>query len=505
MGQNRKKPGGRYQRLLVPLLCLIAAAAVACGLFIIGGKGSGRADHKSMGSAAALSVEASDMQSAASADTAETELKKTPGEDYALTVKFRNGQEVIRGIFKDKVAADGSADESEMRTVTTPNGDFLYKESDLQNMLNSFPEMQDADMTQPVNARIEKKDSDFEIVPQTDGTVLDKEAVLRAVENAVSGCQTELDLTAADGIYKNAEISADNEALNQQLGALNQAVSASITYTLPTSTRTLDGSTTVNWLTQNADGSWTKDNAVWNQHIADYVAQLAADTDTVNSDRTFHATGIGDITVKGTGYYGYQVNQSAEISQLTDELNSGAVTTREPVYSVTAYASPDDNNGFGQNYVEADLSRQHIWVYVNGQVAYETDCVSGTMNESYYTPEGAFMLLNKEKDATLLGDQIAGKENYYTYTQPVSYWMPFTYSGCGMHDATWRGAFGGDIYIANGSHGCLNLPLDAAAQIYNLVSVREPVIIYYSAGYTLAPAPAQVQTEGVYYDKNAAG
>jgi hypothetical protein len=74
-----------------------------------------------------------------------------------------------------------------------------------------------------------------------------------------------------------------------------------------------------------------------------------------------------------------------------------------------------------------------------------------------------------------------------------------------MHDATWRGTFGGDIYIANGSHGCLNLPLDAAAQIYNLVSVREPVIIYYSAGYTLAPAPAQVQTEGVYYDKNAAG
>lgn len=503
MGTNRRKSGGRYRRLVLPLLCLIAAIGILCGLFVIGGKGAGSSNHKSIGSVAALSVEASDTQSAG---PEETELKQTPGEDYSLTVKFRNGQEVIRGIFTDRVSSDAdSADESEQRTVTTPNGDFLYKVSDLHNMVNNFPEMQDANMTQPVNARIEKTDSGFAIVPQSDGTVLDKGAVLRAVESAVSGCQKELDLTTTDGIYQSAEISADNEALNQQLSALNQAVSASITYTLPTSTRTLDGSTTVNWLTQNADGSWTKDDAAWNQHIADYVAQLAADTDTVNSDRTFHATGIGDVTIKGTGYYGYEVNQSAEISQLTDELNSGAVTTREPVYSVTAYASPDDNNGFGQNYVEADLSRQHIWVYVNGQVAYETDCVSGTMNESYHTPEGAFMLLNKEKDATLLGDQIAGKENYYTYTQPVSYWMPFTYSGCGMHDASWRGAFGGDIYIANGSHGCLNLPLDAAAQIYNLVSVKEPVIIYYSAGYTLAPAPAPVQTEGVYYDKNAAG
>ena len=189
--------------------------------------------------------------------------------------------------------------------------------------------------------------------------------------------------------------------------------------------------------------------------------------------------------------------------QLTDELNSGAVTTRQPTYSMTEYAAPDDNNGFGQNYVEADLSRQHVWVYVNGQVAYETDCVSGTMNESYYTPEGAFIILNKEQNATLLGDKIAGKENYYTYSQPVSYWMPFTYTGCGMHDATWRGSFGGDTYITSGSHGCLNLSLDAAAQIYNLVSVKEPMIVYYSSGYTLAPAPAPVQTEGVYYNKNA--
>ena len=166
MGTNRRKYGGRYRRLVLPLVCLIAAIGILCGLFVIGGKGAGSSNHnhKSIGSVAALSVETSGTHSA---DPEEMELKKTPGEDYSLTVKFRNGQEVIRGIFTDRASSDAdSTDESEQRTVTTPNGDFLYKVSDLQNMVNNFPEMQDANMTQPVNARIEKTDSGFAIAPQ---------------------------------------------------------------------------------------------------------------------------------------------------------------------------------------------------------------------------------------------------------------------------------------------------------------------------------------------------
>ena len=55
--------------------------------------------------------------------------------------------------------------------------------------------------------------------------------------------------------------------------------------------------------------------------------------------------------------------------------------------------------------------------------------------------------------------------------------MPF-HNGQGLHDATWRGAFGGNIYTYGGSHGCVNLPLDIAAQLYNLVYVGMPVIVH---------------------------
>ena len=61
-----------------------------------------------------------------------------------------------------------------------------------------------------------------------------------------------------------------------------------------------------------------------------------------------------------------------------------------------------------------------------------------------------------------------------------------------MHDATWRRDFGGTIFQDHGSHGCINLPLDAAAVIYDYVSTGFPVICYYYEVDPLGP-PAESQ------------
>lgn len=65
----------------------------------------------------------------------------------------------------------------------------------------------------------------------------------------------------------------------------------------------------------------------------------------------------------------------------------------------------------------------------------------------------------------------------YEYETDVDYWMPFN-GDIGIHDMTERGAFGGDIYINNGSHGCINTPYDAAKQIYNIVSAGTKVVVW---------------------------
>ena len=55
--------------------------------------------------------------------------------------------------------------------------------------------------------------------------------------------------------------------------------------------------------------------------------------------------------------------------------------------------------------------------------------------------------------------------------------MP-VYKGVGMHDASWRDEFGGDIYQNEGSHGCINLPTDKAEELYGYVEIGTPVVIY---------------------------
>jgi hypothetical protein len=55
--------------------------------------------------------------------------------------------------------------------------------------------------------------------------------------------------------------------------------------------------------------------------------------------------------------------------------------------------------------------------------------------------------------------------------------MPFL-GGYGLHDASWRSEFGGDIYIHEGSHGCPNMPVEIAGQVYDNVSIGTPVIVY---------------------------
>ena len=66
-----------------------------------------------------------------------------------------------------------------------------------------------------------------------------------------------------------------------------------------------------------------------------------------------------------------------------------------------------------------------------------------------------------------------------TYNAFVHYWMPIdTRTGVGLHDATWRNKFGGDIYYSNGSHGCINLPYEAAKTIFENISSGIPVIVH---------------------------
>ena len=121
-------------------------------------------------------------------------------------------------------------------------------------------------------------------------------------------------------------------------------------------------------------------------------------------------------------------------------------------------------------YIELDISNQHLYYYKNGEVYIETEIVSGTMEGGHGTPAGLFHVYDKQRNKVLVGED---------YECPVEYWMRLTETGVGIHDAWWQRSFGGDAYLDSGSHGCINCPPYIAAQLYEAVKEKTPVIVYY--------------------------
>ncbi len=117
--------------------------------------------------------------------------------------------------------------------------------------------------------------------------------------------------------------------------------------------------------------------------------------------------------------------------------------------------------------VEVSISKQKIWYYKNGDLKHSANVVTGTAG-IHNTPTGTFKIRSKSRSVYLVGP------DYRSY---VNFWMPI-YADIGLHDATWRSRFGGNIYTYNGSHGCINLPYNTAKWIYNNVPTGTTVKVY---------------------------
>ena len=326
----------------------------------------------------------------------------------------------------------------------------------------------------PENAYVAYGDSQFEIVPETEGSKLDLKNAYNVLSEAVSGNKTSVDFDSEPDVYVKADITSDNPDLQASLNACNNFTKASITYTFGDETETLDGNTIKDWLNFDEKGQLIMDDTSFRQHIADYVAQLAAAHDTVGTEREFQTTSGRTVSVYGSAY-GWQIDQTSEVAQLTQEIQSGTQTTREPVYSMTANAH--GYNDIGNTYIEVDLSEQHMYFYQNGEDIFESDIVSGDMRYSdRQTPAGIYTIYYKKSPDVLRGKQLANGK--YEYEQPVTYWMPFN-GGIGFHDANWQPYFGGDRFMEGGSHGCINMPPEKAAELYNIIDCNIPIVCFY--------------------------
>ncbi|WP_026506743.1 L,D-transpeptidase [Butyrivibrio sp. MC2013] len=199
--------------------------------------------------------------------------------------------------------------------------------------------------------------------------------------------------------------------------------------------------------------------------IYEELTAMCSGYNTYNEGHEFK-TSDGRQIVVSCGTYGSRIDLDSEYDYLVDALTRGIKGEREPVYDSKApIAGPSD---ITDTYVEISIENQHLYYYENGELILDTDVVTGNKARKRDTPTGAFYVYGKARNRYLKGPG---------YISFVKYWMP-VYKGVGIHDASWRKEFGGDIYQTSGSHGCINLPTEMAAELYDLISVGTVVVIY---------------------------
>ena len=121
--------------------------------------------------------------------------------------------------------------------------------------------------------------------------------------------------------------------------------------------------------------------------------------------------------------------------------------------------------------VEVDISEQMLYYYENDVLIMTSPIVSGNPDITEETIHGHYTVKRMSRNTQLMGRD---------YLEDVEYWIGFDESGrvFGFHDASWRDAFGGDIWLTDPSRGCVNMPTDKVAQLYDYVDIGTEVYVH---------------------------
>ena len=325
----------------------------------------------------------------------------------------------------------------------------------------------------PVDAKITMKAGVPTVEADKPGRSVQGDRLTKLVEGSMQGAgPVTLSVVAVP-----LEADIRTTTVDTSIKTTNQVVATSITLTykgqsfVPTPTQI--GS----WLTfekvAQGDG-YTLQPRVDSTQLKNYTQNLAncIDIAPVNQLATLKN---GVTNVDRVGVAGLAVDQTALVGVITTALTNKTtlqydLTTQPVAFKTVTNEVISLDIG---TYIEISLSTQHLWVYQDHAVIYESALTSGATGAGLATVTGLFSIYYKTTNPRLRGYQYG-----YNYDVPVKYWMPF-YKGFGLHDAVWRnGKFGGPDYYYAGSHGCVNLPDDTAAFIYNWSVIGTPVWVH---------------------------
>lgn len=360
------------------------------------------------------------------------------------------------------------------------NRSFVYDTQKLAEVVESLSLFDEDYIEAPADAYLDITDESYEVVPEVMGNTPIAEQILFEITNAIDS--QESSVTLSDDCYVAPEICATDSIIADTAAQIDHYMSSTIHYEIDGADENLTGSMILHMLDISTEEGTVTVNS---DRVAQFVQKLATTYNTYGDVRDF-VTSNGDTIKIGGGDYGWVINKKEEAEQILSDLSGGAPVSREPVYEQRAIQSGLDD--IGNTYVEIDYTNQHLWYYKAGSLVIDTDIVSGNINRGNGSPDGIFKIVYCQRNATLVGED---------YESKVKYFMPFAYN-VGIHDASWRNAFGGEIYKKSGSHGCINVPEEAAKTLIDAMDLGTPVIAYYREPVELTSENARISNAYSY-------
>ena len=359
--------------------------------------------------------------------------------------------------------------------VTTVSDDSIKK---LAATVNSTltSEMKDAQVV------IAQDGESFTVTPSQNGNGVSSDEIAAAVKQAGAT----LTSVSQDLSVSQMEPSITTEDAQDAADKANDMLDTEIDISDGIDTFTAERSDKVHWIEFLTKDDGTLDEpSIDAVKVADWVNALAATTDVEPENRVENVDSSGNVlTTAREGKKGLKTNNAEEITKgVVDAMTAGTpyeglfhYDDVEPGSETKQVAEGTENLVYqaaeGEKWVDVNLTDNSVTAYVGGKVA------GGPFYMVPGAPEtptivGTFHVYLKYDVQTMRGENADGTK-YETEGVP---WVTYFTGSYAMHGAPWRSSFGWSGY--GGSHGCVNMPVDAAKFIYDWTDMGDTVVVHY--------------------------
>lgn len=350
-----------------------------------------------------------------------------------------------------------------------PTQPDTYHSQELKKQLEEKLISMNKSLKVPQDAQAHLEQGKIVVSKSIDGEQYDVAGLVKAFEK--QGFTSEIRL---DPVFI-LPVKEDSEVVKKEEEKLQELLQKTVEYKVQNQVYSLKASELIK------SASVTKDLKVSidTEDIKNKITEINDSQSTLNKNFTFKTHSGSVISVKGQGY-GWALDVDKETAQVQAAFEKG--TTSISASSIIGHGWSGEgygyettaNNGIGDTYAEVSIAEQRIWIYKHGKLVVTTSVVTGKHSTGEDTDKGVWYILYKRTPSTLKGSHVGSG----SYEVEVQYWAPFTNSGQGFHDASWRSNWSSKAYLNAGSGGCVNTPSSVMKTVYNNLSTYEPVVIY---------------------------